>query len=258
MSKSTIKKLIIFLAINLLIAIYLVGNFFFKANQSNFKEPTTIATNQPQIQTPTQTVQATAPEPSIVASTPEASVTNATPVAPVSAQPPVVVESTVNQASTNTVSESSKKICISMGPFTIEEKATMDFILKKNQQSELAKSEKHIMNQIFWNLGKNKTDAEKLFKKQKEGAMADAKFVLTQNQNKDWVVNIVKIPGSDVVAEKLTKELEEKAQRINAGGKWEYIALPEGYFFTFENFGALNETTIKSIDIMLKPTKDPC
>ncbi len=150
------------------------------------------------------------------------------------------------------------KICVSMGPFTLEEKATLDFILKKNNQSDLANISKKLTHQIVWNLGTNKTEAETLFKKQKEGAMSDPKFVLLQNNKKEWIVHIVKVPGSEVVAEKLTKELGEKAQKINAGGKWEYITLPEGYYVIFENYDLLKDTTIKSIDIMLKPNKEPC
>lgn len=150
------------------------------------------------------------------------------------------------------------KICVSMGPFTLEEKATLDFILKKNNQSDLANISKKLTHQIVWNLGTNKSEAESLFKKQKEGAMSDPKFVLLQNNKKEWIVHIVKVPGSEVVAEKLTKELGEKAQKINAGGKWEHVTLPEGYYVMFENYDLLKDSTIKSIDIMLKPNKEPC
>jgi hypothetical protein len=145
-----------------------------------------------------------------------------------------------------------------MGPLNAEEKSTMDFILAKNKQTDLAKVDKVQSHQLFWNLGKNKSEAEKLFSKQKEGAMANPKFVLIQNQNKDWIVNITKVHGVDDVAKRLLKDLEDKAQKINAGGTWQYTTLPEGYFYKFNDFKSLKEVTVNSIDIMLKVPKDPC
>jgi hypothetical protein len=150
------------------------------------------------------------------------------------------------------------KICVEMGPLNAEEKSTMDFILAKNKQTDLAKVDKVQSHQLFWNLGKNKSEAEKLFSKQKEGAMANPKFVLIQNQNKDWIVNITKVHGVDDVAKRLLKDLEDKAQKINAGGTWQYTTLPEGYFYKFNDFKSLKEVTVNSIDIMLKVPKDPC
>lgn len=148
--------------------------------------------------------------------------------------------------------------CVVMGPFNFAEKSTVDFILNKNEQSSLAKVDRMTTHQIYWNLGKDKTNADTLFKKQKEGPMADAKFVLTQNGNKDWVVNIAKVIGTEATAEKLTKELEEKAKKVNAGGGWESVVLSHEWFYKFESYKNLKMATINSLDVTLTPKKKPC
>lgn len=264
MNQKTIRNLVIFLLINAILAIYIAGSYFFKSLEENkeepIKHPTTVTQVKPTQATvklttvvPKPTVDIVADSPSIVATQPSAIVepTNAYKF-------PTPTQNTVVNASRTTQVADVNKVCVEMGPLNAEEKSTMDFILAKNKQSDLAKVDKLQSHQLFWNLGKNKADAEKLFSKQKEGAMANPKFVLMQNQNKDWIVNITKVHGVEDVAKKLLKDLEDKAQKINAGGTWQYTTLPEGYFYKFNDFKSLKEVTVNSIDIMLKVPKDPC
>jgi len=215
MVKSNIRKLVLFLLVNLILAIFIAASYFFK----EIEKPTTAIKTEQEIAAPV----------AIVAPTPVPP-TEPTPQPPTN-NIPLVAPTITNQTSiTATIPiVEAPKVCVSYGPFNIEDKATMDFILNKNKQINLAKIEKRNTHQIFWNLGSNKEEAEKIFNKQKEGAMADPKFTLTQNKDKDWVVNIVKVQGSNILADKLTKELGEKAVKINAGGKWEHSDLPEGY-----------------------------
>ena len=149
-------------------------------------------------------------------------------------------------------------VCVIMGPFNAEKKGMMDFILNRYKQADLAKVEKKRIYQIFWDLGTDKDVAKEMFYKQKEGPMADQKFVLQQNDNQHWIVNIVKVNGSSTIADKLAGELSAKAKKINTGGTWEYRVLPEGYFYTFPDFKKVNDATINQIDTLLSPTKEPC
>jgi hypothetical protein len=274
MSQKTIRNLIIFLLINSVLAGYITVNYFIKSKSE--ESPATPVVTQPQpTKQPEPQAQAVveASIPKIeeqVASTLESAVQppsapGSTPSAYKFPLPtPGIAENTAktNVVSTQPASKAteveSSKVCVEMGPFNSEEKNTMEFILNKNKQSDLAKIEKMQAHQLYWNLGKNKADAERLFAKQKEGAMASSKFVLAQNKDKDWVVNIAKVHGSEDVAKKLLKDLEEKAQKINAGGTWDYVTLPEGYFFKFPDFKGLKEVTVNSIDVLLKAPKDPC
>lgn len=280
MSRTTIRNLIIFLLINAVLAIFLAVNFFMKASETT---PVPKVATTPPVVTPVAPLPVVPHEEAIekkveevIANTP----LTATPTVPLTAAPTAVVTPEVKKTTpatttsvaapvapvenklADTIKEETKEVkdsvCVALGPFNIEQKGTMDFILNKNKQINLAKVEKRITYQLFWNLGSNKAEAEKAFKKQKEGAMADSKFVLTQNENKDWVVNIVKVNNSSAMAEKLANDLAEKAQKINAGGKWEFKVLPEGYFYIFNDFKKLHDATTTSIEVMLSPTKNPC
>jgi len=269
MSQKAIKNLVIFLVFNAILAIYILGSYLYKSydekknTQVVKKEiPTVVKVSTPAIKPTVNSngsVNKVIPTHSELASVPVESVkslnekTNPNLDTKLPIQPNIVAAAPKLQTNIET-----NKVCVEMGPFNAEEKSTMDFILAKNKQTELASVDKMQAHQLYWNLGKNKSDADKLFKKQKEGAMSDAKFVLIQNQDKDWIVNITKVHGSVDVAKKLVKDLEEKAQKINAGGTWQYTSLPEGYFYKFNDFKSLKEVTINSIDIMLKAPKDPC
>lgn len=251
MSQVTIRNLVIFLLINAIVAIYIVTNYFIKDEVLAQPTPTPIVAQTRKPSIAQAVVAAGMVEPQMAAS-----------VEHLPASLPIhekTLKDTPDNAPVATkITEPDNKICVEMGPFNDDEKNTMDFILNKNKQANLAKVEKLFSQQLYWNLGKNKAEADRLFNKQKEGAMADPKFVLSQNNNKEWVVNITKVHGTDIVAKSLLKDLAEKAQKINTGGTWDYSNFPEGYFYKFSDYKSLKEVTVNSIDVMLKPRKDPC
>jgi hypothetical protein len=254
MSKSSIRKLIIFLLVNVILAVFISLNVIIKHHDLTIFNSLSNFLNKEKINSHVDNIIAknNLESPKQIASEPVIiSPKQVTSEPAIVAQNPIVSESVVSSVNTKT-------ICIAMGPFNIEQKGTMETILSKENQSYLASSEKRSAYQVFWNLGTNKKEAEKLFKKQKDGAMADSKFTMVQDEAKNWVVNIVKITNSNIVIDRFTNELAEKAQKINAGGKWEYKSLPEGYFFIFKDFKKVNEQILNSIDIILSPTKEPC
>lgn len=264
MSQKTIRNLVIFLLINAVLAIYIAGNYFFKSLEEHKVETKKSVTTVAQVKTNPVAVKSVniVPEVTTKIADVSPSLTTIQPL-PISEASnaykfPTPASNTVATVSKTIQATDVNKVCVEMGPLNAEEKSTMDFILAKNKQTELAQVEKLQSHQLFWNLGKNKVDAEKLFSRQKEGAMANPKFVLMQNPNKDWVVNITKVHGVEEVAKQLLKDLEDKAQKINAGGTWQYTTIPEGYFYKFNDFKSLKEVTVNSIDIMLKVQKDPC
>lgn len=163
-------------------------------------------------------------------------------------------------ASVPAITNENDKVCVIYGPLDIEEKSRMDLILGKYKQNNLAKVDKKTTYLIYWNLGSDKKEADKLFARLKEngGALADPKFVLTKNENGDYVVNIVRVNTGKVVAEKLTNDLISRAAKVNTGGQWLYKALPEGYFYTISDTNKLNPKVLQSINMLIEAPKDPC
>ena len=136
----------------------------------------------------------------------------------------------------------------------------MDVILNKYKQSNMAKIDKKTTYLIYWNLGSDKKEAEKMFSRLKEngGALADPKFTLTKNENGDYVVNIVRVNTGKAVAEKLTNDLIARASKVNTGGQCLYKALPEGYFYTISDTNKLNPKVLQSINVLIEAPRDPC
>lgn len=168
--------------------------------------------------------------------------------------------SQTNISSIPAINTDNEKICVVYGPLDIEEKSRMDIILNKYKQSNLAKVDKKTTYLIYWNLGSDKKEADKMFNRLKEngGALADPKFVLTKNENGDYVVNIVRVNTGKNVAEKLTNDLIVRANKVNTGGQWLYKALPEGYFYTIADTNKLNPKVQQSINMLIEAPKDPC
>ena len=220
MEEKTTRNLTIFLLLNVVLAIYLIIDFLPEEKLVAFKSVFFIPA--------------------------ASSITQTTKTSEIKIQPIV--------SSTNYNTNS----CLVLGPFNIEEKKVIDFILNKNEQSNLTKVNVLTTYQIYWNLGKDETNAKAIFKKQKENAMANPRFVLTQNNDKNWVVNIAKIFGTDFEVAKLTRELEEKAKNANVGGSWDYATISDKYYYKFEDYKILNPNTINSIEITLMPKKKSC
>jgi hypothetical protein len=247
MSKQAIKNLMLFLFINLLIAIVIVFNDYY-TEKVNLRKKQLAATQ-------TQTVATQVPNMAITETKQGAIQPSSTPqVNPA----PIVNENKTNSVESTSLSNNTSSVCIVMGPFNLEEKGTVDFILNKSKESQLAEVEKKSPYKIFWDLGKDQDVAEKLFKVQKEGAMSDSRFELVQNSNGNWVVDITTIKGSKSVVEKLTKDLAIKANKLNAGGDWKYEQMKESYFYTFKQYNQISPNTIKNIEVLLKPKKEPC
>jgi hypothetical protein len=246
MSKQAIKNLMLFLFVNLLIAVVIVFNDYY-TEKINLRKKQLAATQ-------TQTVASQVPNMAI-AETKSITANNS-------------VNAPQNLATNNVESKTSSSestpinagdsVCITMGPFNLEEKGTIDFILNKTKETHLAEVEKKNPYKIIWDLGKDQETAEKLFKNQKDGAMSDARFELNQNSNGNWVVDITTIKGSKSVVEKLTKDLATKANKLNAGGEWKFEQMKESYFYTFKQYNQVSPNTIKNIDVLLKPKKEPC
>lgn len=246
MSKQAIKNLMLFLFVNLLIAIVIVFNDYY-TEKINLRKKQLAATQ-------TQTVASQVPNMAI-AETKTIPMNNS-----VTSASNVVTNNVENKPSSNETApiNTSDSVCITMGPFNLEEKGTIDFILNKSKETHLVEVEKKNPYKIFWDLGKDQDTAEKLFRNQKDGAMSDARFELNQNSNGNWVVDITIIKGSKSVVEKLTKDLATKANKLNAGGEWKFEQMKESYFYTFKQYNQVSPNTIKNIDVLLKPKKEPC
>ncbi len=245
MSKQAIKNLMLFLFVNLLIAVVIIFNDYY-TEKINLRKKQLAATQN-------QTVASQVPNMAIAE-------TKNTPINNIVTTPQNVVTNNVESkpSSSEAAPNTSDSVCITMGPFNLEEKGTIDFILNKSKESHLAEVEKKNPYKIFWDLGKDQDIAEKLFKNQKDGAMSDARFELNQNSNGNWVVDITIIKGSKSVVEKLTKDLATKANKLNAGGDWKFEQMKESYFYTFKQYNQVSPNTIKNIDVLLKPKKEPC
>lgn len=154
-----------------------------------------------------------------------------------------------------------EKVCTILGPLDLKSKATMDVILSKDgnvKNSQMEVSQKPVF-EIYWNLGKDREDAEVLFQKQKQnGTMQDAKFVLFQDDEKQWIVPIAEINSSEDYAKNMTTQLAITANKNNAGGKWNYRTKPNAYFYKFEDFSQIGKSTKNNIDVMLNANKAPC
>lgn len=281
MSQSAIKKLIAFLLISFVLGVALLLSLIFKTEEV-----------KPQSQQSQLAVQVPPPvhidlpkpsEPNLSIKSPQLPNPNALTVKQQISTTPVVVNATqsatteaeskqvMSTPQTTQVSSgvpvsvpafnpTEDKVCVVYGPLDIEKKSTMDVILNKFKQSNLAKVDKKVTYLIYWNLGQDKKEAEKLFDRLKNngGALSDPKFVLTKNDNGDYVVNIIRVNSGKAVAEKLTNDLINKGNKVKIGGQWQYKALPEGYFYTFPDYTKLNTKAIDSINIMIDAPKDPC
>jgi hypothetical protein len=146
--------------------------------------------------------------------------------------------------------------CISLGPLGINDKANLDVILSKNENQAIIV--KKPVYEIYWNLGNNYQNATSLFEKQKNGPMSDSKFVLIQDEENNWIVSITEVYTTIETAKSLAIQLAEKAQKINAGGKWQYRTKPDAYFYTFNDFLKLNSNTINSINVLFNTQKRTC
>jgi hypothetical protein len=153
------------------------------------------------------------------------------------------------------------QICQVLGPLTISQSTTLQSILNKASQLKTNiqyQTYHHPIYQIYWNLGTNYNTAQALFEKQKtNGTMNNPKFVLSQDGS-NWIVNIAQLdlPLDNVIS--IATNLAEKADKVNAGGHWQYRTLPDAYFYKFSSFNSIPTPVINSINLMVNPAKESC
>lgn len=169
-----------------------------------------------------------------------------------------------NQTSATTVvnaNVNNNKVCTVLGPLDLKDKATMDLILSKDSnanKNQIEVSQKPIY-EIYWNLGKDRDEAEALFQKQKQsGTMQEDKFVLVQDESKDWIVSIAEVNSSLEYARSIANQLATTGSKYNAGGKWNYRTKPNAYFYKFDDFSQIDSKTKNSLNVMLNVNKIPC
>ncbi len=154
------------------------------------------------------------------------------------------------------------QLCKILGPLTINQSNTLQVILNKALQLKSSinyQKYHHPIYQIYWNLGKNYSIAQSLFEKQKEnGTMNNPKFVLSQDEDNNWIVNIAQLdlPIDNVM--NIATNLAEKADKVNAGGHWQYKTLPDAYFYKFSSFNLIPIPILNSIDVMVNPHQESC
>lgn len=168
-------------------------------------------------------------------------------------------DKTPNQTSNS--KSANQKICTILGPLVLKDKATMDLILSKDSnagKNDIEISQKPIF-EIYWNLGKDRENAEILFQKQKQnGTMQEENFILVQDENKDWIVSVAEINSTIEYAKTITNQLATTGKKYNAGGKWSYKIKPNAYFYQFNDFSQIDEKTKTSFNVMLGINKTPC
>lgn len=151
--------------------------------------------------------------------------------------------------------------CQILGPLTSSQSQTLQTILDKSLKLKTIiqyQTYQHPIYEIYWNLGSNYNIAKSLFEKQKiNGTMNASKFVLSQDHN-NWIVNIAQLdlPLDNVIS--IATNLAEKANKVNAGGHWQYRTLPNAYFYKFLSFNSIPTPIINSIDLMVNPAKESC
>lgn len=148
-------------------------------------------------------------------------------------------------------------LCMVYGPMNLDQKATFYSLLSQDSISQDAKFERKEQFEIDWSLGKDKNIANELFSKQKSGALQDEKFKLVSVDG-NWIVPITTVNDSAQSAEKFANQLAEKANKVNAGGKWEYRKLPDAYFIEVKNVNALSAESVNEINNGMNINKKPC
>lgn len=157
--------------------------------------------------------------------------------------------------------EVNPNICTVLGPLDFDAKNSLELILKNSPQHKQLKyhTEEKPVFEVYWNLGKDREEAEELLQKQKlNGTMSDSRFMIIQNEVGDWIVPIIEVNSNIDVAKATANTLAAAANKNNAGGKWQYRTKPTAYFYTVENFEILDKKALKSIDVMLDTPKQPC
>ena len=122
--------------------------------------------------------------------------------------------------------------CIVYGPISYDNKNVVDMLLNKANITPLFNNIEKPVYEVYWNLGKDKVKAIELFEIQKNGGpLEEEKYKLALNEDNDWVVSISKIIANEALAKDLATNLAIKANKIQAGGRWQYKNKSTVYFY---------------------------
>ena len=155
------------------------------------------------------------------------------------------------------VAPSDPAVCIDYGPLNIEQKSIFDTIVAKEKINNLVVVTQKKQFEIYWNLGNNQIQANEMFERQKKDALQDKKFQMTQEDG-NWIVSVAIVNDSLETAKVLASQLSEKANRVNAGGKWQYKTLPDIYFYQVKNINAMTINSQSQVSTSLRIKKTPC
>ena len=89
-------------------------------------------------------------------------------------------------------------------------------------------------------------------------SLEEDKFVLVQDESKDWIVSIAEVNSSLEYARSIANQLATTGSKYNAGGKWNYRTKPNAYFYKFDDFSQIDNKTKNSLNVMLTVNKIPC
>ena len=178
---------------------------------------------------------------------------------------PVVAKNTLKTPEENSLAApsvyatapSEPAVCIDYGPLNLEQKSIFDTIVAKEKINNLVVLSQKNQYEIYWNLGDNQLKANEMFERQKKDALQDKKFQMIQD-NGNWIVSIAIVKDSLETTKVLAAQLSEKANRVNAGGKWQYKTLPSIYFYQVKNINAMTINSQVQISTGMRVGKKPC
>ena len=235
------RPLIIFLMINFVIGTFVIINFSNKNSSKKVAVNETIITemaednnrwkeqeSKPLISVPTV-------------------ITQSTPI--VSSTPPITLPEPVQKTL--------PPLCMVYGPITVAQKSIFDNVVVSEKLVPQASFIKQNEYEIYWNLGANEAVAKEIFEKQKRDALKDDKFKLS-NSDGMWIVSIANIKDNLETAKALATQLSEKANKVNAGGKWQYRTLPETYYYQLKNVNLLTPNSLAKITSEINVPKKVC
>lgn len=149
--------------------------------------------------------------------------------------------------------------CVIYGPISSDNKNVIDILLNKSNITSLFNIVERPVYEVYWNLGKDKLQAINLFEMQKnEGPLQDEKYKIALNENKDFVVSISTITANESMAKDLTHNISIKANKINAGGSWEYKNKSTVYFYQTENSAKVPKEVNAVMEKTFSIFKSPC
>jgi hypothetical protein len=222
------RKLMLFLIANFVLALFVILNLFYKNSHEGKSFFAPEKENTPMIVSPVTQLNNAVQIGKVLQ--PPVLPTQPTVRTPIVIQPPSIAQTPVIQKQAPVGS------CVVYGPVPLDSKNTLDLLFNKAQVLNSAQIFNKPVYEIVWNLGHNKVTAIELFEHQKNGGpLQDSKFKLTSDKNGDWIVPIAEITADEQKAAIATKELGEKAQQSNTGGKWQYRAKTDIYFYQFKN-----------------------